>query len=214
MAEKFNFDDAYETDSCDEDSWEGICRHVGLSYGESGDEHDTGDAGSKDGQEGTDLTVAETDETVEPTDRAVELWNDLKQLRRITKLQQKQLEKWTTNVNKSLVAEVKSTYKNYVQYCGDIDAKFKKLLGIKEVTKTEVLQPVYQWNKKTTGKFKCPKCDFEAMSGGSIYSHMAEKHSLELVGCDSCGFKTANPTSLHNHKCLYCKNRKKGKNND
>ena len=87
MAEKFNFHDAYETDSCDEDSWEGICRHVGLSYGESGDEHDMGDAGSKDRQEGTDLTVEETDETVEPTDKAVELWNDLKQLRRITKLQ-------------------------------------------------------------------------------------------------------------------------------
>ena len=117
-----------------------------LNYGESGDEQDTGDAGSKDGQEGTDLTVEgtgeaveATDETVEPTDQAVELRKDLKQLCRITKLQQKQLEKWTTNVNKSLVAEVKSTYKNYVQYCGDIDAKFKKLLGIKEVTKTEVL---------------------------------------------------------------------------
>ena len=61
------------------------------------------------------------------------------------------------------------------------------------------------------GKFKCPKCDFEAMSGGQIYSHMAEKHNLELVGCDWCGFETANPTSLHNHKCLYCKNRKQEK---
>ena len=57
MAEKFNFDDAYATDSCDEDTWEGICRHVGLSYGESDDEQDTGDGGSKDGQEGTDVTV-------------------------------------------------------------------------------------------------------------------------------------------------------------
>ena len=46
------------------------------------------------------------------------------------------------------------------------------------------------------------------MSGGKIYSHMADKHNLELVGCDLCGFKTANPTSLHNHKRLYCKNRK------
>ena len=87
MAEKFNFDDAYETDSCDEDSWEGICPHVGLSYGESGDEHDTGDAGSKNGQEGTDLTVEETDETVEPSDKAVELRHNLKELHRITKLQ-------------------------------------------------------------------------------------------------------------------------------
>ena len=86
MAEKFNFDDDYETDSCDEDSWEGICQHVGLSYGESGDKHDTGGAGSKDGQ-GTDLTVEETDETVEPSDKAVELQHNLKQLRRITKLQ-------------------------------------------------------------------------------------------------------------------------------
>ena len=117
MAEEVNFDDAYATDSCDKDSWEGICRHVGLSYGESGDEQD---AGSKDGQEGTDLTVEgtgeaveATDETVEPTDQAVELRKDLKQLCRITKLQQKQLEKWTTNVDKSLVAEVKSTYKSY-----------------------------------------------------------------------------------------------------
>ena len=71
-----------------------------------------------------------------------------------------QLEKWTTNVDKSLVAEVKSTYKYYVQYCRDIDVKFKKLLGMKEATKTEVLQPIYQQNKKTTGKIKCPKCDF------------------------------------------------------
>ena len=110
-----------------------------VCYGESGDEHDTEDAGSKHGQKGTALTFEETDETVEPTDQAVELWNDLKQLHRITKLQQKQLEKWTTNVDKSLVAEVKSTYKNYAQICRDIDAKFKKLLGIKEVTKTEVL---------------------------------------------------------------------------
>ena len=63
-------------------------------------------------------------------------------------------------------------------------------MGIKEVTKTEVLQPIYQWHK-TTGQFKCPKCDFEAMSGGRIYSHMAETHHLELVGCDWCGFETS-----------------------
>ena len=30
------------------------------------------------------------------------------------------------------------------------------------------------------------------MSGERIYSHMAEKHNLELVGCDWCGFETAN----------------------
>ena len=110
--------------------------------------------------------------------------------------------------NKSLVDEMKSSYKQYVEYSGNIQKKFQKLLGIKDNVKTEVLRPIYQSHKKTTGKFKCPKCEFEAMSGGKIYSHMADKHNLELVGCDLCGFKTANPTSLHNHKCLYCKNRK------
>ena len=199
MAEQFNFEDTYASDSCDEDTWEGIYWHVGLSYGESGDEQDTRGVGSKEGLETTDGTVAATDE-------AVELQKDLKQLWKITKLQWKQLEKWMNNANKSFVDEVKSTYKNYVQYCGYIDDKFKKLLGIKEVTKTEVLWPIYQPHKKTTGK--CPKCDYEAMSGGMIYSHMAEKHNLELIGCDWCGFETVNPTSLHNHKWLYCK--KKG----
>ena len=38
MAAEFNFDDADASDSCEEDTWEGICRHVGLGYANSDDE--------------------------------------------------------------------------------------------------------------------------------------------------------------------------------
>ena len=196
MAAEFNFDDAYASDSCEEDTWEGICRHVGLGYGNTDDEDpEYGNIGSiADGQE--------------LSDEAVILHKALKEFQKIIKLQRKHLEKWTNDADKSLVDEMKSSYKQYVEYSGNIQKKFQKLLGIKDNVKTEVLRPIYQSHKKTMGKFKCPKCEFEAMSGGKIYSHMADKHNLELVGCNLCGFKTANLTSLHNHKRLYCKNRK------
>ena len=196
MAAEFNFDDAYASDSCEEDTWEGICRHVGLEYGNSDDEvPESGNSGS-------------IEHGKEPTDEAVILRKDLKEFRKIIKLQRKHLENWTNDADKSVIDEMKSIYKQYVEYSGNIQKKFEKLLGIKDNVKTEVLRPIYQSHKKTTGKFKCPKCEFEAMSGGKIYSHMTDKHNLELVGCDLCGFETANPTSLHNHKRLYCKNRK------
>ena len=54
-------------------------------------------------------------------------------------MQRKQLEKWTNDAEKSLIDDMKSSYKQYVEYSGNIQNKFQKLLGIKENVKTEVL---------------------------------------------------------------------------
>ena len=43
------------------------------------------------------------------------------------------------DADKSLVDEMKSSYKQYVKYSGNIQKKFQKLLGIKDNVKTEVL---------------------------------------------------------------------------
>ena len=43
------------------------------------------------------------------------------------------------DADKSLVDEMKSSYKQYVEYSGNIQKKFQKLLGIKDNVKTEVL---------------------------------------------------------------------------
>ena len=60
----------------------GFCRHVGLGYGNTDDEDpEYGNIGSiADGQE--------------PSDEAVILRKDLKEFRKIIKLQRKHLEKW------------------------------------------------------------------------------------------------------------------------
>ena len=101
--------------------------HVGLGYGNTDDEDpEYGNIGSiADGQE--------------PTDEAVILRKDLKEFRKIIKLQRKHLEKWTNDADKSLVDEMKLSYKQYVEYSGNIQKKFQKLLGIKDNVKTEVL---------------------------------------------------------------------------
>ena len=67
MAAEFNFDDAYASDSCEEDTWEGICRHVGLEYGNSDYEvPESGNSGS-------------IEHGKEPTDEAVIMRKDLKE---------------------------------------------------------------------------------------------------------------------------------------
>ena len=78
--------------------------HVGLGYANSDDEDpEYGNIGSiEDGQE--------------LTDEAVILRKDLKEFRKLIKLQRKHLEKWTNNADKSLIDEIKSSYKQYVEF--------------------------------------------------------------------------------------------------
>ena len=56
-------------------------------------------------------------------------------------------------------------------------------------------------------RHKCPNCDFVGRSFGKVYSHMVTDHGAELLLCKKCHFKTANPTSLHNHNKRYCPKR-------
>ena len=56
-------------------------------------------------------------------------------------------------------------------------------------------------------RHKCYTCDFVGRSFGKVYSHMVKEHGAKSLSCRKCSFKTANPTSLHNHNKLYCSKR-------
>ena len=56
-------------------------------------------------------------------------------------------------------------------------------------------------------RHKYLNCDFVGRSFGKVYSHMVTDHGAELLLCKKCSFKTANPTSLHNHTKRYCSKR-------
>ena len=57
-------------------------------------------------------------------------------------------------------------------------------------------------------RYLCPSCDFIGCSYRKAYGHMVEMHNIWLLGCERCSFTTKNPTSLHNHRRLYCPKRK------
>ena len=57
--------------------------------------------------------------------------------------------------------------------------------------------------------FGCPLCDLIAKSGGKVDGHLVTEHGYNKLICDYCKFSTANSTSMHNHKRLYCRSLKK-----
>ena len=56
-------------------------------------------------------------------------------------------------------------------------------------------------------RYLCPSCDFIGRSYGKAFGHMVEMHNVRVLDCDRCSFSTKNPTSLHNHRKLYCPKR-------
>ena len=56
-------------------------------------------------------------------------------------------------------------------------------------------------------RYLCPSCDFVTHSIGKAYAHMVERHDARSLQCEKCPFQTKNPTSLHNHRRLYCPKR-------
>ena len=56
-------------------------------------------------------------------------------------------------------------------------------------------------------RYLCTSCDFVARSIGKAYAHMVKRHDAKSLQCEKCPFQTKNPTSLHNHRRLYCPKR-------
>ena len=64
-------------------------------------------------------------------------------------------------------------------------------------------KPIF-WTFQGSHRYRCPYCDYSGRSMGKTYSHMVVEHNAKSLGCNKCSFTTKNPTSLHNHRKLYC----------
>ena len=72
-----------------------------------------------------------------------------------------------------------------------------------------VSKPVYS-SFQGQQRYCCPSCDFIGRSFRRTYSHMVKEHNAKHLECDKCdNFTTKNPTSLHNHRKLYCSKKNK-----
>ena len=139
MASKYNFDDAYSTDSCTDSDWEKICGHVGLEFGDDEEEktdivEDNGDEekeqSSNDVPEKNNAEQEKADEVHESesesmdTDFVIELRQEMKVMRKILKKGQIQLHAFDEND----MDGIKETYKEWKHSSRSIKKKFKALL--------------------------------------------------------------------------------------
>ena len=76
----------------------------------------------------------------------------------------------------------------------------------KEKINRETYKPIHT-SFQGHPRYLCPSCDFIGRSYGKAYGHMVEMHNVRVLGCERCPFATKNPTSLHNHRKLYCPKR-------
>lgn len=99
-----------------------------------------------------------------------------------------------------------SMHNHKKRYCRELNAENADEKP--EADTTVMPKPV---KKKIEGEyfFTCSICDYMAKSGGKIDGHMVNFHGYEKLVCEYCKFSTANSTSMHNHKRLYCRALKK-----
>ena len=245
MASRYNFDEAYSTDSFTDSDWENICEHTGVDIGS--EEENTSDQNCQNAEETSNKETEEKSENtgetgdkpeenvgeknhpeeegkkLEKSENSIgELRNEMKSLRKNLKQGRVQL----LNFNEDDTEEIQQTYKEFKNVSKRIKRKFKELLygrnensnkgasegkNIPVDAETEEKSPWKPIRSTFQGvpRFRCPSCDFIGRSMGRTYSHMADEHDGETFLCPKCQFTSKNPTSLHNHRKLYCPQKEK-----
>ena len=211
---------------------EGKKSHVGKkkrSHGEKNEEKPIEKVKKTESGKGKKTSENTTEEKLEESEMQVsELRKDMKRLRKTLKKGRVQL-----LLNWKDDAEIRETYKEFKDISKIVRKNFKALLhkdlqaGEETNNDDKTVEAGEETNndEKTVDvpvdagsrpkcvtfqgcvRYSCPSCDYVARSKGRAYSHMVDKHNAMPLGCEKCSFTTKNPTSLHNHKKLYCAKR-------
>ena len=166
----------------------------------------------------------------EPVEEAVEhddapanekltsIWAQMKVLHKLLKQQWEELkQKGSTSV------DIIGHLKNFMELIKSLDDTMHKMQGEQLTTvQMEQLQPttskctIYHCDPWKTiyevihgnVRYQCLQCEHTKMSQGAIFTHLCDVHDMVPFVCSTCGFSSANHTSLRNHKLRHKKKEK------
>ena len=147
------------------------------------------------------------------------MWAQMKVLRKLLKQQWEELkQKGSTSV------DIISHHKNFMELVKSLDDTMHEMQGEQPtavlleqlqpttskytISHCDPWKPIYEFVHRNV-RYQCLRCEHTKMSQGAIFTHLCDVHDMVPFVCSTCGFSSANCTSLRNHKLCHKKKDKK-----